>query len=467
VFIYNSQSKSKEKFTPLKEKEVRIYLCGPTVYDDAHLGHARSAISFDLLRRVFEYEGYKTIFVRNITDIDDKIIKKIESEGTSLEELTNLYTKRYKDDMAKIGVKDPTIEPKATQNIDAIVEFIEHLIEKDFAYVIDDGVYFDVQKDSSYFSLSHRKMDEADFQSRVESNSQKKDPKDFALWKFSSDEEIGFDSPWGRGRPGWHIECSAMIKKHLGVKGSQYQIDIHAGGADLLFPHHENEAAQSRCESGVELARYWMHNGFVQIDGEKMSKSLGNSFFLKDALKIYEGEILRFYLLSSHYRANFNFSEEELINSKKRLDRLYRLKKRLSSKLSTPNKEFKESLLRALKDDLNISKALGVIDGMISEANEKLDLNPKDKSLKNELSANIALISELLGVGDLDQTYYFQIGVDEETKSKITSLIEERLETKKRKDFQKADEIRDELLKMGIKIMDTAEGTLWERDLSN
>jgi cysteinyl-tRNA synthetase len=430
------------------------------------LGHARSAISFDLLRRVFEYEGYKTIFARNITDIDDKIIKKIQTEGKTLQELTDFYTKRYKDDLAKIGVKEPLIEPKATQNIDAIIEFIDHLMKKDFAYVIDDGVYFDVQKDSGYFSLSHRKMDEKDSQSRVESNSQKKDPKDFALWKFCSDEEIGFDSPWGRGRPGWHIECSAMIKRHLGLKDSNYQIDIHAGGADLLFPHHENEATQSRCESGVELAKYWMHNGFVQIDGEKMSKSLGNSFYLKDALKIYEGEVLRFYLLSTHYRANFNFSEEELLHSKKRLDRLYRLKKRLSSKTSTPNRDFKDSLLEALMDDLNISKALGVIDEMISEANEKLDLNPKDKALKNELGANIALISELLGIGALDHTYYFQIGVDEETKSKITSLIEQRLEAKKRRDFEKADEIRDELLKMDIKIMDTAEGTLWERDLS-
>ena len=327
MVIYDSVEKKKVEFIPIQENEVKIYVCGPTVYDDAHLGHARSAIAFDLLRRVFMAMDYRVTFVKNFTDIDDKIIHKMKESGLSLEELTSFYIKRYKDEMQALHVSDADIEPKATETVSEIVTFIEEMVKKEVAYVTSDSVYFDTSKDKRYLSLSHRLIDDDASLARVSQNDEKKDQKDFALWKFTKAGEPSYKASFGEGRPGWHIECSAMIEKHLATNGA-YQIDIHAGGADLLFPHHENEAAQTRCKSGQELAKYWMHNGFVTISGEKMSKSLGNSFFLKDALALYDGEVLRFYLLSTHYRANFNFSEEDLLLSKKRLDKIYRLKKR-------------------------------------------------------------------------------------------------------------------------------------------
>jgi cysteinyl-tRNA synthetase len=463
VLIYNTATKRKEEFVPLEDNRVRIYVCGPTVYDDAHLGHARSSIAFDLLRRTLTALGYEVTFVKNFTDIDDKILKKMEESGKNLQEITAYYIQRYKEDMHAIGVQDADIEPKATESIDDIIAFIEHLFAKDCAYTIDDGVYFDTTKDSDYLSLSHRHVDETQNLARIETNPQKRDPKDFALWKFSKAGEIAYPSPWGEGRPGWHIECSAMIKKSLATD-KEYQIDIHGGGADLLFPHHENEVAQSRCESGQQLAKYWVHNGFVQIDGEKMSKSLGNSFFLKDALHVYDGEVLRFYLLSTHYRANFNFNEEDLLASRKRLDRLYRLKKRLlPGTPSQPAKKFQSDLLKALGDDLNISQALAVVDEMIQYANEQLDQNPKNKGLKKQTLANIAYLDTLLGIGGSDPFTYFQQGIDEETKAEIEKLIAARSEAKKAKDYAKSDAIREQLKEMGIAIMDTPEGTLWEK----
>lgn len=327
MVIYDSVQKKKVPFIPLKENEVKIYVCGPTVYDDAHLGHARSAIAFDLLRRVFIALNYKVTFVKNFTDIDDKIIKKMHESGQSLEAITSYYIERYKTEMRALHVKDADIEPKATETIEEIIAFIASMLHTKVAYATSDGIYFDTSKDTKYLCLSHRLVEEEASQSRVEQKEEKKDQKDFALWKFSKENEPSYPAPFGMGRPGWHIECSAMIEKHLASDGD-FQIDIHAGGADLLFPHHENEAAQTRCKSHQELAKYWMHNGFVTISGEKMSKSLGNSFFLKDALAIYSGEVLRFYLLATHYRANFNFSEEDLLTTKKRLDKLYRLKKK-------------------------------------------------------------------------------------------------------------------------------------------
>ena len=464
MHIYNTKTKQKEKFIPLEDKKVRIYLCGPTVYDDAHLGHARSALVFDLLRRVLKFDGYEVIFVRNVTDVDDKIINKSISSGKTIEEISSYYLDRFHDDMDKLNILTPTIEPKATQNLKNMIEFIDDLIKRDFAYIIDDGVYFDVSKDERYFSLSNRDSKDDQNIARVEQNSQKKDPKDYALWKFVKDDEIGYDSPWGRGRPGWHIECSAMIKAHLATN-KEYQIDIHCGGSDLIFPHHENEASQSRCESGVELAKYWMHNGFVQIDNQKMSKSLGNSFFLKDALKEFHPDALRYYLLSSHYRSNFNFSSLDLLQSKKRLDKIYRLKKRIdTTKSSKPNKEFEKAFIDALRDDLNISKALSIVDEMINDANEKLDINPKDKAQKYQINANIKLINELLGVAKEDQNSYFKFGLSDEFIKKVERFIEQRDKAKSKKDYIKADELRDELKKLGVKIMDTPNGTIWEKD---
>jgi cysteinyl-tRNA synthetase len=466
--IYDSVQKTKVPFESIKKGEASIYVCGPTVYDDAHLGHARSALAFDLLGRTLKALGYRVTMGKNFTDIDDKIIKKVEETGKSLEEITTLYINRYLEEMDQLGVVRSDIEPKATESLEAIEQMIQTLIDQDIAYVISNGdVYFDTSKDAHYGNVSHQVGEDAENQSRVEHTSEKRNPKDFALWKAcKGDEDICFDTAFSRGRPGWHIECSAMIEKHFAkAHGTEeYSIDIHGGGADLLFPHHENEAAQSRCATGHELSKYWMHNGFVQIDGEKMSKSLGNSFFLKDALSAYDGEVLRYYLNSVHYRNDFNFNEEDLLTAKKRLDKLYRLKKRVvPGKGSAVNKEFKKALLEAMSDDLNISIALSVIDEMVAKANEQLDTNPKDKALKKETIANIEFIEILLGFGGKEPYAYFQIGIDEALKTKIEALITERSEAKKAKAFERSDAIRDELTAMGIAIMDTAEGTVWEK----
>ena len=463
IHIYDSVKKEKVEFVSIKENIAKIYVCGPTVYDDSHLGHARSAIAFDLLHRVLKANNYEVIMTKNFTDIDDKIIKKMNETSRTLEDITTQYINAYKADMQALNILNNTIEPKATENLEIMKDMISNLISKDIAYKTSDSVYFDTSKDNSYGSLSHKASDE-NSQARVETNNEKRNPSDFALWKFAKTNDVSFECSFGLGRPGWHIECSAMIEKHLAYKEGDFQIDIHGGGADLLFPHHENEAAQTRCSSGQNLAKYWMHNGFVNIDGEKMSKSLGNSFFLKDVLKSYSGEIIRFYLMSAHYRANFNFNEEDLISSKKRLDKLYRIKKRVyGMEASIVNAKFKEDILNALNDDINTSKALSLIDEMISNANDKLDANPKDKNLKKELIANILFINDILGIAHNDAYEYFQFGIDEQTKNKIEALIEKRNEAKKVKDFATADAVRDELTTLEISLMDTVNGTVWEK----
>ena len=463
LYIYDSVKKEKVLFESIEEKKVKIYVCGPTVYDDSHLGHARSAIAFDLLHRVLKMNGYEVTMTKNFTDIDDKIIKKMYETSRTLEDITSEYINTYKVDMKSLNVLDNTIEPKATQNLEVMKEMINKLISKDVAYIISNGVYFDTSKDNIYGSISNRASDE-NSQARVETNKEKRNSADFVLWKFAKEEDVIFEANFGAGRPGWHIECSAMIEKHLAYKNSPYQIDIHGGGADLLFPHHENEASQTRCSSNQEIAKYWMHNGFVNIDGEKMSKSLGNSFFLKDVLKSYSGEVIRFYLLTAHYRTDFNFNEEDLLSSKKRLDKLYRIKKRVyGGSSSIVNKEFKEKMIISLNDDINTSKALSTIDEMISNTNDKLDINPKDKVLKKELVANIEFISEILGIGSFDAYSYFQFGISNEEKTKIEALIEKRTEAKKAKDFEAADKVRDEITALGISLMDTPSGVVWEK----
>ncbi len=465
MHIFDSVQKTKRKFTPLKEGKVSLYVCGPTVYDDAHLGHAKSALVFDLLTRILKANGYDVTYARNITDIDDKIIKKAIEQKKEIKEITDFYTEAFHTEMEAIGVKRPTIEPKATQSLDAMLDLIQKLIDKGHAYQTSEGdVYFDTSSDSEYLSLSHRKQNEEDKQERVASSTEKKNHADFALWKHVKDDSITFESPFGAGRPGWHLECSAMIEKHLAYSDTPYAIDIHGGGADLLFPHHENEAAQTRCATKHELANYWMHNGFVNIEGEKMSKSLGNSFFLKDALKEYDGEVLRFYLLSTHYRSNFNFNTQDLEASKKRLDKLYRLKKRLFG-LAPYNDDtpFKKELLQALNDDMNVSAALALIDDMISSANETLDSAGKHKQFKRETMANLSFIEEILGFGVKNPFEYFQFGIDEETKRKINRLIEQRNAAKKEKNFALSDKIRDEILSFDVNLMDTPQGTFWEK----
>ncbi len=464
MVIYDSVAKEKRDFIPQHGNEVTLYVCGPTVYDDAHLGHAKSALVFDLLSRVLRANGYNVTYARNITDIDDKIIAKAKAQHQEISDITSHYIDAYHNDMAALGIARPDLEPRATQSLEAMIAMIEKLLHNNHAYRVESGdIYFDTASDSRYLSLSKQVQDEEERQQRVESSSLKHHPSDFALWKAVHDEGIAFDTPFGRGRPGWHLECSAMIEKHLAREGA-YSVDIHGGGADLLFPHHENEAAQTRCATGHELAAYWMHNGFVTIDGEKMSKSLGNSFFIKDAINVYDGEVLRFYLLSTHYRANFNFNESDLLASKKRLDKLYRLKKRLFGLKPTDlNTPFQDALLGALNDDLNVSKALALIDAMVAQSNEKLDANAKDKVTKKETLANLAVIETLLGFGAKNPFEYFQHGIDASTKATIDTLIIQRSDAKKAKDFAAADAIREEITRLGVTLMDTPEGTFWEK----
>ena len=460
--IFDTSKREKVEFSPIKEGEASIYLCGPTVYDDAHLGHAKSAVSFDLLRRVLKALGYKVKFARNYTDIDDKILKKMDQTGQSLEEITNKYIAHYESDMGALNVLDPDFKPKATQCLEAIISYIKVLMDRGVAYKTSDGIYFDTSKDSGYFSISG-KDNNTDLIARVASFGEKRDEKDFVLWKF---DEKWYESPFGKGRPGWHTECVAMIREFLSDKeNKEFEIDIHAGGIDLLFPHHENEASQCRCAYHKNLSKYWMHNGFIKVNNEKMSKSLNNSFFVKDALKNVHGEVLRYYLLTSHYRAHFNYSNDDLVASKKRLDKIYRLKKRVDGvQAGTTNESFKNELLEELSDDLNASKALASVDEFVKTANEKLDNNPKDKAYKAEVMANLELISEILGIAITNYVEYFQFGVSDEQKEQIKRLLDERAVAKKERNFARADEIRDELSSLNISIMDTPNGAVWEKN---
>lgn len=488
ILLYDSQSRQKREFISIMPNEVRIYVCGPTVYDDAHLGHARSAIAFDLWRRVFIANGYKVIYAKNFTDIDDKIINKMRQTNQTLEELTNHYIEAYLNDMDKLGVLRADIEPRATQNLESIKAMIQDLVSKGYAYLGQNGdVYLQVQKDSKYGELSHHNIENT--QSRIQNADDKLESRDFALWKgYKGQGDVSFESSFGAGRPGWHIECSAMIESHLAYKDKDFAIDIHAGGSDLLFPHHENEASQTRCATNRELAKYWSHNGFVNINGEKMSKSLGNSFFIKDALKVYDGEILRNYLLGVHYRGVLDFNEEDLLASKKRLDKLYRLKKRLKVSQSTQeiiatpldskthlessafqriaknaDSAFIANFLQSLSDDLNISKALSVLEEMLNSANEHLDTSPKDSVFMELVAHNLAFVALILGIGGKSASEYFQLGVSKEDKQTIESLIAQRLQAKQEKNYAKADCLREELKAMGIEIMDTHQGTVWEK----
>ena len=460
--IFDTSKREKVEFSPIKDGEASIYLCGPTVYDDAHLGHAKSAVSFDLLRRVLKALGYKVKFARNYTDIDDKILNKMAQTGQSLEEITNKYIAHYESDMGALNVLDPDFKPKATQCLEAIISYIKVLMDRGVAYKTSDGIYFDTSKDSGYFSISG-KDNNTDLIARVASFGEKRDEKDFVLWKF---DEKWYESPFGKCRPGWHTECVAMIREFLGDKeNEEFEIDIHAGGIDLLFPHHENEASQCRCAYHKNLSKYWMHNGFIKVNNEKMSKSLNNSFFVKDALKNVHGEVLRYYLLTSHYRAHFNYSHEDLMAAKKRLDKIYRLKKRVDGvQAGAINESFKSELLEALIDDLNASKALASVDEFVKTANERLDNNPKDKAYKAEVVANLELIGEILGIAITNYVEYFQFGVSDEQKEHIQKLLDERAVAKKERNFARADEIRDELAKMNISIMDTPNGAVWERN---
>lgn len=439
--LYNSLTRKKEVFEPLDPGHIRLYACGPTVYNYAHIGNARMAVVFDLLTRVLKHIYPKVTYVSNITDVDDKIMEASKETGDPIDEITKKYTQIYNDDMGSMGVHLPDIQPKATEHISDMIAIIEQLIERDHAYEADSHVLFHVPSFENYGGLSGRSRDEQIAGARVEVASYKKDPADFVLWKPSSDEEPGWDSPWGRGRPGWHIECSAMSAKHLGLP-----FDIHGGGADLKFPHHENEIAQSCCASGSQddlagFAKYWVHNGFVTVEGEKMSKSLGNVTLAHDLLDKYDGEVLRLTLLSAQYRQPLDWTEEKLEQSKKMLDRLYRALEH------DDEGEIHPKVMAALSDDLNTPQA-------ISELYALLDETPEGVSLK--------ATGALLGILQKDPQEWLGYGASEDA-GEIDALIAERAQAKADKDWARADEIRDQLTAQGIEIEDTAEGTKWRK----
>ena len=462
--LEDSKSKKKIDINAYKDKELSIYLCGPTVYDDAHLGHARSSVCFDLLRRTLMALGFKVKFCRNYTDIDDKILAKVKESSLSLDKLTSHYIQRYEEDMQALNVLKPTLKPKATAYIKEMIELIKKLENKGFTYILKNGVYFDTSKDEAYLSLSHRSFENN--QSRLEKEVDKKNDSDFVLWKF---DENFYDAPFGKGRPGWHTECVTMIKSLF-----KDELVLHCGGVDLLFPHHENEATQCRCAFKSELAKIWLHNGFVNINGEKMSKSLNNSFFIKDALDEFQGEVLRFYLLSTHYRAHFNYSKQDLEAAKKRLDKFYRLKKRLDIlhikdfNENELNHQFQSEvaiqILKELSDDLNVSKALSLLDEFVITSNAKLDENMKDRALKEGITQALNECAFVFGVGFVETSKYFQFGVSEEFKQEIKRQILARNEAKKAKNFALADEIRAKLAGQNIILQDTPNGTIWEKN---
>ena len=453
LFLHDTLVGKKTRFIPLNPERVTMYLCGPTVYNYAHIGNARPAVVFDLLARIIRI-NHKLVFARNITDVDDKINAAAIKKNISIEEITSKFIKAYNKDMSALGVNMPDIEPHATKNIDEMISMIEELIKNDFAYISDDHVLFDVSSYKNYGRLSRRDIKEMEAGARIEVASYKKSPYDFVLWKPSSKELPGWDSPWGKGRPGWHLECSAMIKKYLGVT-----IDIHAGGQDLVFPHHENEIAQSTCANGGEIfARYWLHNGFLSINNEKMSKSLGNISLVRDLLKDYPGEVIRLALLSAHYRQPLEWSDDTLKSAKKMLDRIYgsirgiKIKKLHKNKMDIPI-----SVMNALFDDMNSPKALAEIFDLVKALNKEINENKK-----SEIASQILASGQFMGLLEIDPKMWFSdIKKTSITENKIEELINARELARSQKNFEEADLIRAKLEEKGINLEDTADGVRW------
>ena len=445
--------RKKEEFVPLDPSNVRMYACGPTVYNYAHIGNARMAVVFDVWARLLRHIYPKVTYASNITDVEDKIMIAAKDAGVPISEITEKYTRIYNNDMATLGVEMPDIQPKATEHIQEMIDQISDLIERGHAYEAEGHVLFDVPSDPSYGALSGRSRDEQIAGARVEVAPYKRDPADFVLWKPSTPDQPGWDSPFGFGRPGWHIECSAMAEKHLGLP-----FDIHGGGADLKFPHHENEIAQSCCANDKandpeSFSKYWVHNGFVTVNGEKMSKSLGNFLLVHDLIDKYDGEVLRLTLLSAHYRQPLDWSEQTLHQSKVLLDKIYQKLADLED-VTVEAKEVPVPVLNALCDDLNTPLVLAELNKMLKEQ--------EGVQLKSSLMA----IGDLMGILQKAPTDWFvsdEDGVSDEDVAKIELLIAERIEAKDNKDFTRADAIRYELLEMGIEIKDTREGTSWEQ----
>ena len=466
--IFNTLTRRKEEFVPLEEGKVKMYVCGPTVYNLIHIGNARPMIIFDTARRYMEYKGYEVNYVSNFTDVDDKIIKKAIEEGVSAEEVSTRYIKECKKDMADMNVKPATTAPQATQEIQGMIDMIQTLIDKGYAYPAADGtVYFRVKKFKEYGKLSHKNLDDlqSGFRSlKVSGEDQKENPLDFVLWKPKKEGEPSWPSPWCDGRPGWHIECSVMSKKYLGE-----EIDIHAGGEDLIFPHHENEIAQSECCNGKIFARYWMHNGFLNIDNRKMSKSLGNFRTVRQIGEQYDLQVLRFFMLNAHYRSPLNFSADLMEAAKNSLERILEAAGKLKDRKDNAAKEsiteeelellkeaegFVTKFEDAMDDDFNTADALAAIFELVKFANTNVDEN-SSKEFAGGLYEELFKLSDVLGL---------KIEKKEEILDKeIEDLIQERQAARKAKDFKRADEIRDELLKKGIILKDTREGVKWQR----
>jgi cysteinyl-tRNA synthetase len=482
--IYNTLTGKKEEFTPVEPGKVKMYACGVTVYDHCHIGHARSAIVFDVMRRYMKYRGYDITYIRNFTDIDDKIINKARQEGKSWQEVANKYTDEYYRDMDRLGVGRADIEPKATEHIQEIISITSGLLDKGYAYEVDGDVFFEVEKFAEYGKLSKRDLDDMMAGARIEVDERKKNPMDFALWKSSKEGEPSWNSPWGSGRPGWHIECTAMSLKHLGET-----FDIHGGGADLIFPHHENEIAQSEAYTGKAFVKYWVHNGFITIDKEKMSKSLGNFFTIQEILNKFDAEVVRFFLLSTHYRSPIEFSDEQLRETEASVDRYYTTVLRIKdfllmesskSKPGTDESAFHEFLdtftdkfREAMDDDFNTALAVGNIFELIRVINKYLDSNPaghKAIELVNKSRDRLNECGDVLNVFNRTPEEWYKalmyiknIGFSEKD---IVIKIDERQKARKEKNWAVADSIRRELEERGILLEDKKDGTSWKVKIS-
>ncbi len=464
--IYNTMTRKKEEFIPLEEGKVKMYVCGPTVYNFIHLGNARPFTVFDTLRRYFEYRGYEVTYIQNFTDVDDKIIKRSHEEGISPEEVAEKYIKEYFIDCDGLGIKRATVHPQVTDNIENIIVFVQDLIDKGYAYEAGGDVLFRTRKFKEYGKLSHQNIEELELGARIDVDDKKEDPLDFVLWKAKKEGEPGWQSPWGEGRPGWHIECSVMSNRYLGNT-----IDIHAGGQDLQFPHHENEIAQSECRNGHTFARYWMHNGYINVDGEKMSKSLGNFFTVRDISEKYDLGLVRFFLLATQYRNPVNFSDTVLEQAKAGLERLTNARDNAEfilgnlddSGLRDEEKDltagldkYRERFIEAMDDDLNTADAISVI----FELAKFMNTNISDQSSKEFVQLNLDIFNELTGVLNIANK---SVEEDDSLSQKVEDLIAKRAQAKKEKNFALADQIRDELAAMGIAIEDTRQGVKWKR----
>ena len=461
--IYNTMTGKKEELKTIHEGEVRIYACGPTVYNYIHIGNARPICVFDILRRYLEYRGYKVTFVQNFTDIDDKIIRRANEDGTDYKTVSEKYIAEYKTDAKGLNVRDASIHPKATENIQQMLDMIQMLVDRGYAYSTEYGdVYFRTNRFEHYGKLSHQPLEELEAGARIQIGDTKEDPMDFALWKGAKPGEPSWTSPWGEGRPGWHIECSAMAKRFLGET-----IDIHCGGQDLIFPHHENEIAQSECCNGVEFANYWMHNGYINVDNRKMSKSLGNFFTVRDVANEYGYEPIRYLMISSHYRSPINYSIDIINQCRAALDRLYNCREDLrflmdnspageksgEEEIKTKLLSHKDDFITAMEDDLNTADAISALFELARDINSCL--NPQTKPSKELCGFALSLYQELADVLGLLYVEK-EAGIDEE----IQELIDLRSEARKIRNWAEADRIRDELKARGITIKDTPNGTI-------